>query len=83
MQKFLLITCVCLLGVFVYWNSIAKHPVSVSDNLFLKNVEALADEEYQYPIFCDGDGDFTCPKIERKVRYVFQGLSLHSDEESY
>ena len=81
MQKFLVIICVCLLGGFACWNSVVSNPST--DELFLKNVEALADEEYVYPIHCDGDGDVACPKFGRNVKYVFQGLGLLPDEETY
>ena len=80
MQKFLLIICVCLLGAFTCWRSVVP---DTDDTLFLKNVEALADEEYVYPIYCDGDGDVACPKLGRNVKYVFQGFSLQPDEETY
>lgn len=61
MQKFLLIVCVCLLGASTCWISVIS---DTDDDLFLKNVEALADEEngngglFEYP-----DGfpySFTC-----------------------
>ncbi len=80
MQKFLLIVCVCLLGASTCWISVIS---DTDDDLFLKNVEALADEEYVYPIFCDGDGDVACPKFGRNVKYVFQGLGFQPDEETY
>ena len=81
MQKYFLIVCVCLLGAFTCWKSMSSD--FVSDDLFLENVEALADEEYIVPIHCEGSGELTCPKIGRKVRDVFQGLSLQPNEESY
>ena len=82
MQKFLLIVCVCLLGAFTCWKSMSSD--FVSDDLFLENVEALADEEYLPPLtLCEGSGNFSCPGTGVRVAVVYEGLSLQPNEETY
>ena len=82
MQKLILIVCVCLLGAFTCWKSVAP---DTTDDLFLKNVEALADEEYSgpYTTICEGTGNYTCPGNGARVEAVYIGLSLRPDEETY
>lgn len=44
MKVLFVIVGVCLLGAFTCWKSVAS--ASGTDDLFLKNVEALAEEEW-------------------------------------
>lgn len=82
MKVFFVVVGACLLGVFTYWKSINLD--SDADDLFLKNVEALADEEYFPPLtLCEGTGEYSCPGTGVKVKAVYEGLSLISDEETY
>lgn len=82
MKVFFVIVGVCLLGTFTCWKSVASDSV-VSDDFFLKNVEALADEEYTTPVFCDYSGDYECPMTGVRVGLVYEGFSLTTDEETY
>ncbi|MBR4922436.1 MAG: hypothetical protein IKY99_02305 [Bacteroidaceae bacterium] len=82
MHKLLVIICVCLLGGFTCWKSLASD--TVADDLFLKNVEALADEEFWGPYtYCEGTGNYTCPGNGARVEAVYEGFSLRPDEETY
>ena len=82
MKVFFLIVRVCLLGVFTCWKSVASDPVA-GDDFFLKNVEALADEEFSVITYCDYTGKYKCPMNGREVGVVYEGYSLQPDEETY
>ncbi|MBR4923840.1 MAG: hypothetical protein IKY99_09555 [Bacteroidaceae bacterium] len=83
MKVFLVIVGVCLLGAFTCWKSVVSSD-SVADDFFLKNVEALADEEFFPPLtLCEGSGSFSCPGTGVKVAVVYEGLGLQPDEETY
>ena len=82
MKVFFVVVGACLFGVFTYWKSINLD--SVADDLFLKNVEALADEEYLPPLtLCEGSGNFSCPGTGVRVAVVYEGLGLQPNEETY
>ena len=82
MKVFFVIVGVCLFGGLTCWKFAPSD--SGADDLFLKNVEALADEEYLPPLtLCEGSGRFSCPGTGVKVAVVYQGLSLQLDEETY
>ncbi len=85
MQKVLLIISICVLGAFVFLKSVKSNNL-VADDLFLKNVEALANTEDSWghlPIDCIMFGDYKCPKNEQRVKYIVEGYGLHEDEETY
>ena len=84
MKVFFVIVGACLLGAFTCWKSVESDSV-VGDELFLKNVEALADEEYSgpYTTICEGTGNYTCPGNGARVEAVYEGFSLQPDEETY
>jgi len=73
MQKVLFIVG-CVLGTFVCWSSTKSCPIT--NDLLLKNVEALAMDENSLPINCRDLGDFTCPNNGVKVGDVYKGYSL-------
>lgn len=84
MQKFILILAVGVLGVFVA-NQTGETP-TVTNDVVLQNVEALADNENSegnYSIRCLMEGDTECPKNGWRVMYVIEGFSLGDDEETY
>lgn len=84
MQKVLFIIGVCGFGTFVYWQSTKSN--LVMDDLLLKNVEALANDENSgsaLPVSCVMYGETKCPHDGVKVKYVVEGYSLHEDEETY
>lgn len=82
MKVFFVIVGACLLGAFTCWKSVVP---DATDDLFLKNVEALADEEFWAPpgTYCGGSGNYTCPGTGVRVGAVYEGFSLRSDEETY
>lgn len=84
MQKMLFIFGVCVLGTFVCWQSTKSN--LVVDDLWLKNVEALANDENSgilFPVHCFMSGESICPIEGEKVKYIIEGLSLDEDEETY
>lgn len=81
MKVYYVILGVCLFGAFTCWKSIASD--SVVDDLFLKNVEALADGEHNLPVDCEFSGNYTCPIGGEKVGFVYKGYGLVPDEEAY
>lgn len=84
MQKFILILFVSVLGVFVANKK--KEIPTVTNDVVLQNVEALADNENSggnYSIKCLMEGDTECPHNGWRVMYVIEGLSLGDDEETY
>lgn len=84
MKVFFVIVGVCLLGLFTCWKSVTSSSVA-DDDFFLKNVEALADEEYfgPYSTNCEGSGGYVCPINGEGVEAVYIGFSLQPDEETY
>lgn len=46
------------------------------NDLLLKNVEALADNEYDSTVSCLGRGSVDCPHTKVKVEYVMGGYNL-------
>ena len=46
-----------------------------TDEVMLRNIEALADGEYDN-VRCLGIGCLDCPKSAEKVKYVISGYSL-------
>ena len=81
MKVFFVIVGACLLGAFTCWKSVV---IDTTDDLFIKNVEALADEEYFGPYtYCDGFGGYVCPGTGVWVKVVVEGFSLQPDEETY
>lgn len=81
MQKVLFIIGVCILGTFIYWKAAKSFPVT--NDLLLKNVEALAMEENSLPIICRDSGNFICPGNGVRVAEVYMGYGLKLDEETY
>ena len=58
---------------FVHHSRTNQQPVS--DEVMLRNIEALADDEYDN-VHCLGTGCLDCPISEKKVKYVISGYSL-------
>lgn len=81
MQKVFLIVCVCVLSSLVAQKATEVQPVL--DDVLLKNVEALAEMEFEGPTDCWGSGDYTCPNYGVKVGFVYRGYSIEPDEETY
>lgn len=81
MKVFFVIVGVCLLGAFTCWKSVAS--ASGTDDLFLKNVEALADEEFLGTTSCIYSGKYKCPINGEEVGFVYEGYGLTPDEETY
>lgn len=82
MKVFIVIVGACLLGAFTCWKSVASDSVA-GDELFLKNVEALADEEFLGTTSCDYTGKYKCPINGKEVGVVYEGYGLIPDEEAY
>lgn len=80
MKVFFVIVGTCLLGAFTCWKSVAP---DTTDDLFLKNVEALADEEFLGTTSCDYTGKYKCPINGKEVGVVYEGYGLTPDEETY
>ena len=81
MQKFFLILFVGVLCALV-----GKHTVntlSVTDELLLQNVEALADIESKPPAYCEFSGNYICPNEGERVKYIHQGYGWKPNEEIY
>lgn len=74
MQKIILILFVGILGVLGVNQT--KETLTVTNDVVLENVEALADMEVPGPTYCKGEGNVTCPINEFKCAYVFIGYSL-------
>lgn len=74
MQKVFLILFVGALGIFIGFRTM-KTP-TITNDLLLENVEALAEYENSLPIICDGSGSFSCPLNGEKYGYVYKGYSL-------
>ena len=81
MQKVFLVLFVGVLSFFIVSRTM-KTP-TITNDLFLENVEALANVENSVPTHCWGEGNFTCPVYGAKVEYVYIGYSLEPDEETY
>lgn len=81
MQKILKFSVFVFLSVYVFLQT--KEKPIVTNELLLENVEALAYEEYEFPILCNWTGDITCPNGGEKVLDVYELYSLDSDEETY
>ena len=48
----------------------------VSDEVMLRNIEALASDEDDSKLYCIGIGCLDCPKSEKKVKYVINSYSI-------
>lgn len=81
MKVFFVIVGFCLLVAFTCWKSVAL--ASGTDDLFLKNVEALADEEFSGTTSCIYSGKYKCPINGEEVGIVYEGYGLTPDEETY
>lgn len=81
MKVFFVIVGACLLGAFTCWKSVESN--LVTDDLFLKNVEALADWEFDLPTGCEYTGKYICPIDGEEVGIVYEGYGLRPDEEIY
>lgn len=81
MKVFFLIVGVCLLGTLTCWKSVVSG--STVDDFFLKNVEALADEEFLGATSCDYSGKYICPINGKEVGVVYEGFGYIPDEETY
>ena len=84
MQKVFLVLFVVVLGIFI--GSQTMSTLTVTDDVLLENVEALANMEnsgsdIRYK--CLMTGENKCPINGVKVVYVIEGLSLGEDEETY
>lgn len=74
MRKIILILFGGILGVWVANQT--KDTSTVTNDVVLENVEALANTESSEPIHCMGEGNVTCPMSNKKFAYVFIGYSL-------
>ena len=74
MQKVFLVLFVGVLSFFIVSRTM-KTP-TITNDLFLENVEALANYESPEIIICDFSGNFICPANGKKVGYVYKGYSL-------
>ena len=81
MRKYLKFSVFVLLIACVFLQT--KEKSIVTNELLLENVEALAYEEYEFPILCNWTGDITCPNGGEKVLDVYEMYSLDLDEETY
>ena len=75
MKTKLLIVGSLLMVVTATYFCVNPEKTELSD-LLLKNVEALADNEYDSPTRCYGSGSVDCPYSEHNVKYVVGGYSL-------
>lgn len=75
MKTKLLIVGSLLIVVTATYFCVNSEKAELSD-LLLKNVEALADNEYDSTTSCLGSGSVDCPFINVKVKYVMGGYSL-------
>ena len=82
MKVFFVIVGACLLGAFTCWKSVASD-TDAGDDFFLKNVEALADEEFLGTTSCIYSGKYKCPINGEEVGLVYEGDGLTPDEETY
>ena len=48
----------------------------ITDEVMLRNIEALASDEDDSKLYCIGIGCLDCPKSEKKVKYVINSYSL-------
>ena len=84
MQKFIIVLLVCVFGVFLGYHT--HKSMSIANDVFLENVEALASmegSEGDILVKCLMQGDSKCPAGGIKVKYVIEGLSVGDDEENY
>ena len=81
MQKFILFL-VCALGVLV-GIQVMDTSSSITNDVLLTNVEALANGESNLPTYCEFVGDCVCPNGGIKVKYVIESYGLEADEETY
>lgn len=81
MKVFFVIVGACFFGAFICWKSVASD--LVTEDLFLKNVEALAEWEAGFPINCRFSGKYKCPINGEEVGFVYEGYGLTPDEETY
>ena len=72
--KTTLLLVVVSISVF-YWNSVRNSPQQ-SNDLFLQNVEALANNESKPMVSCYGTGSVDCPNSGNKVKRVTENYSL-------
>ena len=63
-------------GVLGFWVSQQTQETPIMNDVFLENVEALADMEMSGPTTCWLSGELTCPNNGEKVGEVYQGYSL-------
>ncbi|WP_373175473.1 NVEALA domain-containing protein [Bacteroides eggerthii] len=75
MKTKLLIVGSLLMVVTATYFYVNSEKSELSD-LLLKNVEALADNEYDSTVSCLGRGSVDCPHTNVKVKYVMGGYSL-------
>lgn len=75
MKTKLLIVGSLLMVVTAIYFCVNSEKTELSD-LLLKNVEALADNEYDSAVHCFGNGSVDCPHTNVKVEYVMGGYSL-------
>ena len=47
-----------------------------SDEIMLRNIEALADDEDDSHVYCAGVGCLDCPKSTTKVKYIINSYSV-------
>ena len=73
MKKVFLILFVGVLGVWVSQQTLDS---PIMNDVFLENVEALAEMEVPGPTICWASGELTCPGNGKKVGEVYQGYSL-------
>lgn len=74
MKKTLWIVGALLLGAWVV--SGQNQPEPESDELLLRNIEALAGNEGTKPVLCFGSGDVDCPYSDVNVDFVGEWFSL-------
>lgn len=73
-KKLCVILFVVLVSAFLYANSyIVKEDAS---DLVKENIEALAMEESDSDVMCEGTGCVDCPISDERVKYVMSGYSL-------
>lgn len=75
MKTKLLIVGSLLMVVIATYLCVNSGKSDLSD-LLLKNVEALADDEYDWTTRCTGSGSVDCPFVNVKVKYVTGGYRL-------
>lgn len=75
MKKKILLLAICMAALCTYVG-LSYTPDGTTDPFVLENIEALAADEVEPNVYCDGIGSVDCPDSHTKVAYVYSGYSL-------